>query len=80
MNAQLSPKSQPHSVHVDEVEASVGDRYGRAEDAAVQKAVSDLIAAHEEEFYDLVDAAQAEREPENEAARREAIRESLEDR
>ena len=49
-----------HLIYVRETEASVGERCGLAEDNAVEKAVAALISAHEEQFHDLVDAAQAE--------------------
>lgn len=49
-----------HLIYVQETEASVGKWCGPAEDDAVEKAVANLIATHEEQFYDLVNAAQAE--------------------
>lgn len=55
-----------HLIYVQETEASVGERYGRAEDDAVEKAIAALISAHEEQFYDLVNAAQAELQEQHE--------------
>ena len=73
-----------HLIYVDETEACVGDDYCRAYDDAVQSAVADLIANHEEEFYAIVNEHEAKcmgviRAADAEAAR-ENYRESLQDR
>ncbi len=60
-----------HTITVLQTEARVDEREVRADDAAVEQAVDKLIAAHDAEFYALLDAEQAKLVRECQPDRRE---------